>query len=392
MRLGILAALAACGGASRAPREVTARDLSIEIEGDGVASVVAVQDGDSAWRRVECAGRCSVTIASARYGVAVACGDDEALRWVSILHSTVAETPVAHVEGCVGGDVRWVRGGIANGGDATVVVQTGEWPHETREDGTYEVLAPARPVDLVVLAGRGALTVGNFTTTHVAIERGLPAGDQHIDVDLAMATPTQRSTVRVEGAAQGDYVEARALWRTQHDAMVVLSRDHSAPLEVDRVPPSLLAEGETLRVIGVSRGEHEQRAAVGDSAVTLPAPLGNVEAVVTGAEDWTLALRWMPYEGAAWYRVELLQSTSTDDGEPMAVMWTTTISRGWLAGGPVSYTMPAIDVDGWPASVALGRGVETDWEVVATPVRPGEGEPTYRDAAWSVRRSGRVTP
>lgn len=369
--------LAGCGG-------VQGSGVTLSVDGRG-SSFLAVQDGLGAWRPLAANAEHALTLGdpAGRYGLLSVCaggdpGDPNGGLGgnlsVNVQHALLADAPAASA-GCAADEpapapvrLTGTARGLAAGeygnlyvGDASALLDS------AAPTGRLE-LPPGR-YDLVASRYRGASRVPDRLVLHPGVDL---ARSRVVDLDFGgpAAFSPARAELALSGLRPGELLSGSAELLTPGGTSALLGEYTGGTTLPYADVPAERRFGSRLRA-ALQGFTYDDRTKAGssrslsrfltnDPRLRLPAPLGAPELTLNAAETVRPAARWRAYRAG---RGVYAQFYSQIRGG-RAVSYRLSQSSAWLAGRPLSYTLPDFSaLAGWDAAWDLVPGQDLFWDV-----------------------------
>ena len=354
------------------PVAVTLTLLRPPLDPAAVQLVVAYQDGDGTWTRAPApvGDDYTFTIASGRYGVMVACMNDQLgaprpARFVQLEYFTVAETARVTMSSyrCGLPPTANVHGNVANAISSIAISSDGFYG-----DGWSTYSLPARRGLLDVVATDPPYGPTYASTRLLIVHDVDVVGNTRIDLDVADALPTTEHQVIGIVAAPGEQLRTSSALRTANGTDVGLS--HASSTMFRASPVATRAPGDRDHV-SVSIGTSNRSRTLtrwggppGDIVGSLPAPLTAVQCTTDGATPYPRVLATWGATDADRVHIHLLQPSPAGLGLGDLLLGAAR-SRGHLAGA-TSWSLPDFStISDWPAVYQPTPGSATSCAVTA---------------------------
>ncbi len=369
--------LAGCG-------DVKGSGVTLSVGGHG-SSYLAVQDGLGPWRPLPGDAEHTLTLTdpAGRYGLLSVCaegdpsdpnGDSGGNLSVNVQHALLKDAPAVSA-GCAGDEpapapvrLAGTARGLAAGeygnlyvGDASALLDS------TAPTARLEL--PAARYDLVASRYRGTSRVPDRLVLELGVDL---ARSRVVNLDFGgpAAFSPARAELRLSGVRPGELLSGSAELLTPGGTSALLGEYTGGnTLPYADVPAERLF-GSRLRAALQSFSYDDRTKAgssrslsrflTGDPTLRLPAPLGAPDLTLNVAETVRPAARWRAYRGGAGVYAQFYSQIRGG----RAVSYRLSQSSAWLAGGPLSYTLPDFSaLSGWGAAWDLLPGRNLFWDV-----------------------------
>lgn len=406
--------LAGCGDV----QGEAAGPLTLSIDGRG-SSYLAVQDGSGAWQALAVASdtpqKLTLTDPEGRYGLLSLCfGAATGNLSVNVQHGTVSQTPAVSAQ-CPGDEtpatvsISGEVEGLAEGEYGNIYLgRTSALVDSAAPRHRFEL--PAARYDLVASRYAGGERVPN----RLVLEPGLPlTGAQALDIDFygPFSFRPEVAQLAIDGVRTGELLSGSVQLVTRGGtaggtAARVGEYTGGNVLSYARLPAGLQGRSGQASGRGVSlRAEvqsfsYNDRTKAGSSrsvsqrigrappsppgelaSVTLPAPIARPQLVLYGNTYLRPQASWQAHPAGGGTYAQFYSQV----GDRHTVSYRLSQSSAWLAGRPLSYTLPDFSaLPDWQAAWNLASDKELFWDVSFTQKTPFK--------ALFVSRSGVLTP
>jgi hypothetical protein len=313
---------------------------------------LAWNDGDGPWRLLEGNGPSYVFHpASGRYGVAIACEEDDGRLSVSVTHAVTDELPVviarcsepaAETNASLGGTIT----GAADGDEISLGLSSGDalTVRALRGPRHYELFLDAGVLDVAGLAESAGVPAAALVRRGVSV-----SGDTTLDLDFAAdALPLVARPLSIQNVDEGArQVTARVTWRSERGASLTLhASERNTQYHAVAAGAMAAGDSQTLSVASIDNGYQLRGAARRFRAseamtVVLPFPFAPTAVTRVPAGAYVLpSMTFEPYPGAVYYSL-----SAGSNSESRGALF----SSRWL-GQQRSYTFPDLSgLPGWKA-------------------------------------------
>jgi hypothetical protein len=383
--------LAGCGDV----RGETDEAATLIVEGGG-SSYLAYQDGGEAWRPLErgVSHRLSLRDPQGRYGVLSVCLDAAANLSADVQHHTLAERRTVDATCAsvateaprtrVAGEVKGLAGGHYSHvylGEVSALVDSTTPRHRAElPAGEYDLVATryaqdARVPDRLVYRPRIPLT-------------------DAVDVDFSgpEAVVLEVALVPLAGLRDGELVSGAVELTTASGTVALLGEYLGSSVLAYAAPPEDALPGAVLRASAQSFAYDDRTKAGSSRSATrtfrgsapllrLPPPIAEPSLALRGEGTVRPHAEWAAYPAAPGVYTQFYSQVR----EGRSLSYRLAQSSGWLAGRPLSYTLPDFGaLPEWRAAWELVRAEAIFWDVSFRRETP--------ERALFASRSGVLTP